>query len=260
MILWKICIHEKVCDFCISSCISVDICGRETEGTLQTVIGVRTYGRGMHGVGEINPRFASRRICSLDSTTDNPWPEKSLREVSREWFTYKNWQWCVFPQYFQNIDKKFCLDAIIPIIRDKTMKFEKSRENKISEKYDEFVLLKRLSFFYLFHKISSIRIILQMFEINFKIIAIANNLFSHHANRSWRSSAIFFTRTVPSDGNFLPVKSWLKWQTNGAPRKIRRASNSWISSLEHICRTELSSYIDASRCRTAIVLSFARLK
>lgn len=37
-------------------------------------------------------------------------------------------------------------------------------------------------------------------------------------------------------------KSWLKWQTKGAHRKIRRMSNSWISSLEHICRTELLLY------------------
>jgi len=54
-------------------------------------------------------------------------------------------------------------------------------------------------------------------------------------------------------------KSWLKWQTNDMQRKIRRTSNSWISSLEHIYRTELSSYIGAPRCR-ATMSSSAKLK
>lgn len=32
----------------------------------------QSHERGTYGVGEINPRFASRRICSPDLTTDSP--------------------------------------------------------------------------------------------------------------------------------------------------------------------------------------------
>lgn len=46
--------------------------------------GIDRFGGSSDGVGEINPRFASGRICSLHSTPDSPWPEKKWHEACQE--------------------------------------------------------------------------------------------------------------------------------------------------------------------------------
>lgn len=90
------------------------------------------------------------------------------------------------------------------------------------------------------------KLLSQIFKVHLNVIAIARlislTITSRNARiRDFSLRGLYPRRELPS------WKSWLKWQTNDARRKIRRTSNSWISSLEHICRTELSSYISTRR-------------